>query len=43
MKVLLAALLLALLLAVSACGKKGAPGPEGPPDQVTYPRSYPAY
>lgn len=36
-------LALAVALALSACGKKGAPTPEGPPDQVTYPRTYPAY
>ena len=36
--------LLALaLLALAACGRKGAPSPPGPPDQVTYPRVYPAY
>jgi predicted small lipoprotein YifL len=28
---------------LSACGKKGPPVPPGPPDQVTYPRAYPAY
>ena len=37
-------LALALLapLALTACGKKGPPTPEGPPEQVTYPRTYPA-
>jgi predicted small lipoprotein YifL len=36
--------ILALLLALSlvACGKRGPPQPAGPPDQVTYPRTYPA-
>jgi hypothetical protein len=39
-----AALLLALaLVALAACGKKAAPRPPGPADQVTYPRVYPAY
>jgi hypothetical protein len=37
------ALLLALVLAVAACGKKGAPSPPGPPDQVTWPRTYPTH
>jgi nitrous oxide reductase accessory protein NosL len=36
-------LALALTLALAACGKKSAPQPPGPPDQVTYPRTYPAY
>ena len=36
-------LALAFALALAGCGKKNAPGPPGPPDQVTYPRSYPAY
>ncbi len=31
----------ALVLALTACGKKGPNSPPGPPDQVTYPRSYP--
>ena len=39
----LAALTLMLALALAACGKKNAPAPPGPSDQVTYPRSYPAY
>jgi predicted small lipoprotein YifL len=40
-----ALLLLALVsvLALAACGKRGAPMPPGPADQITYPRSYPAY
>ncbi len=38
-----ALLLLVLLVPVlAACGKKGDPVPPGPPDQVIYPRSYPA-
>ncbi len=35
--------LAAALLLLAGCGKKAAPMPPGPPDQVTYPRSYPAY
>ncbi len=31
------------MVGLAACGKVGAPQPPGPPDQVTYPRSYPAY
>ncbi len=38
--VLLAAALLGLL-ALAACGRRGAPQPPGPPAQVTYPRTYP--
>jgi len=40
------ALLVAALLSIgllAACGKKGPPTPPGPPDQVTYPRTYPTY
>jgi len=36
-------LALALLLVLSACGRKNAPVPPGPSDQVTFPRTYPAY
>ncbi len=32
-----------LLLGLAGCGKRNAPAPPGPPDQVTFPRSYPAY
>jgi len=39
---LLLALILLLPLAVAGCGKKGPPQPEGPPDQATFPRVYPA-
>ncbi|HTR17331.1 MAG TPA: hypothetical protein VMI52_09890 [Acetobacteraceae bacterium] len=37
----IAAALLALL-ALAACGKKGAPSAPGPADQITWPRAYPA-
>ena len=30
-----------LLLLVAACGRVGDIRPPGPPDQVTFPRSYP--
>ncbi len=33
----------ALVLGLAACGKRNAPSPPGPPDQVIYPRTYPAY
>lgn len=37
-------LLLAITaLSLAACGKKGAPLPPGPADQIIYPRAYPAY
>jgi predicted small lipoprotein YifL len=28
---------------LAACGKKGLPSPPGPPDQITWPRTYPTY
>ncbi len=34
--------LLAVMLALAACGKRGTPQPAGPPDQITFPRSYPS-
>jgi hypothetical protein len=37
-----ALLALAMALALSGCGKKNAPSPPGPPDQVIWPRTYPA-
>ncbi len=37
-KVVLAAL---LLLGVAACGKKSSPRAPGPPDQITFPKTYP--
>jgi predicted small lipoprotein YifL len=39
----LLAVALGLALALTACGKKGPPSPPGPADQITWPRSYPAY
>jgi predicted small lipoprotein YifL len=41
-----ALMLLAILLAplvLASCGKKGPPEPPGPPNKVTWPRSYPTY
>ncbi len=40
MKFIVAAL---LVLAIAACGKRGPPVAPGPADQISYPRSYPAY
>jgi predicted small lipoprotein YifL len=37
---------LALVIALgllAGCGKKGPPDPPGPPDKITYPRSYPTH
>ena len=39
----LALVLLAAGLLLAGCGKRGAPQPPGPADQVHYPRVYPAY
>ena len=36
-------LLLAVGLLLAGCGRKGWPLPPGPPDQITFPRSYPTY
>lgn len=36
------ALLLGAGLLLSACGKKGPPEPQGPANQITYPRTYPS-
>jgi predicted small lipoprotein YifL len=32
---------MSLCVALSGCGKKGAPSPPGPADQVIYPKTYP--
>ncbi len=40
---IVAVLLLLAVTGLAGCGKRGAPAPPGPPDQVTYPRIYPAY
>lgn len=34
---------LAGVLLLSACGKKGPPEPPGPSDKITWPRSYPTH
>ena len=36
------ALVLAALLLLSACGKRGAPSAPGPAEEIIYPRSYPS-
>jgi predicted small lipoprotein YifL len=36
-------LTLALALALTACGRRGAPSPPGPAAAITYPSTYPAY
>ena len=38
----LALLLLVAALSLAACGKRGPPAPPGPPDAVTWPRTYPS-
>ncbi len=38
MKIVLAAL---LLFGLAACGKKSSPRAPGPPDQITFPKTYP--
>jgi predicted small lipoprotein YifL len=34
--------LLALVLVLGGCGKKGYPSPPGPPDKVIFPHTYPS-
>jgi predicted small lipoprotein YifL len=40
--VLMVAVLLGTIM-LAGCGKKGPPDPPGPPDQITYPRTYPTH
>lgn len=42
MRLAVAALALALAL-LAGCGKRGSPAAPGPADQISYPRTYPAY
>lgn len=42
MRVLVLVALLVVAVLLSACGRKGWPQPPGPPDQITYPRTYPS-
>ena len=35
-------ILLAAVVPLAGCGRVGPPRPPGPPDQITYPRAYPA-
>jgi predicted small lipoprotein YifL len=39
LRIVLALLVLAM---VGGCGRKGPPTPPGPPDQIIYPKLYPA-
>lgn len=43
MRAVLLAVALCGVLTLAACGKKGPPSPPGPPDQITWPRSYPTF
>jgi predicted small lipoprotein YifL len=37
------AVVLLAVLALAGCGKKGAPTPPGPADQIIFPKSYPTH
>ena len=39
---LLVAPLLAAIMLLAACGKKGSPSAPGPASEITYPRAYPS-
>ncbi|MGA3400611.1 MAG: hypothetical protein ABSC95_15440 [Acetobacteraceae bacterium] len=39
----LLACVLACVMALAACGKKGAPDPPGPQNEITWPRAYPTH
>ncbi len=32
-----------VLFALAGCGKRGAPSPPGPPEDITYPKIYPTH
>jgi hypothetical protein len=31
------------VMLLASCGKKGAPDPPGPPNEITWPRAYPTH
>ncbi len=39
----LLACVLAGVMALAACGKKGPPDPPGPQNEITWPRAYPTH
>jgi predicted small lipoprotein YifL len=42
MLLVLTALMMATVM-LAACGKKGPPDPPGPPNEITYPKTYPTH
>jgi hypothetical protein len=34
---------LVLSAVLAGCGKRGAPSPPGPPEDITYPKTYPTH